>query len=99
WLECGVNDRDGELGLAAFASQEPTPEFATLMGEEYRRLLNSLNDNVLQTVAVAKMEGYTNEEIAARLMCSISTVERKLNLIRQIWGRRAPHDREPGKAE
>jgi DNA-directed RNA polymerase specialized sigma24 family protein len=32
-----------------------------------------------------KMEGYTNEEIARRIGCSLSTVERKLRRIRHEW--------------
>jgi DNA-binding CsgD family transcriptional regulator len=36
-------------------------------------------------VALWKMEGHTNEEIAAKLQRSAGTVERKLQLIRRIW--------------
>jgi DNA-directed RNA polymerase specialized sigma24 family protein len=39
----------------------------------------------LQAIAVWKMEGYVVGEIAARLGCALSTVERRLRLIRQIW--------------
>jgi DNA-directed RNA polymerase specialized sigma24 family protein len=35
--------------------------------------------------AGAKMEGYTNAEIAQRLACSLRTVERRLELIRNTW--------------
>ena len=38
-------------------------------------------------MALAKMEGYTNEEIVGKLNCSLSTVERGLRLIRKIWQR------------
>jgi DNA-directed RNA polymerase specialized sigma24 family protein len=31
------------------------------------------------------VEGYCNEEIAARLGCGLRTVERRLRLIRSIW--------------
>jgi hypothetical protein len=31
------------------------------------------------------MEGYTNEEIAARLGCGLRTVARKLEIIRTAW--------------
>ena len=64
----------------------PTPEFAAIMAEQCDHLLGQLNDDLRQ-VAVAKMEGYTNEEIADRLDCSLSTVERSLRLIRRIWQR------------
>jgi DNA-directed RNA polymerase specialized sigma24 family protein len=53
--------------------------------EECGRLLDALDSDVLRSVAVWKMEGYSNAEIAAKLGRSESTVERKLNLIRQIW--------------
>jgi DNA-binding CsgD family transcriptional regulator len=38
-------------------------------------------------VAVAKMKGCTNEEIAKRLKCSVPTIERKLGRIGTVWGR------------
>ena len=38
-------------------------------------------------VAVWKMEGQTNAAIAARLGCVESTVERKLQRIRDLWSR------------
>jgi DNA-directed RNA polymerase specialized sigma24 family protein len=41
----------------------------------------------LQDVATWKLEGYTNDEIAARLGCVTSTVERKLARIRTMWAR------------
>ena len=72
--------------LAEFFGAEPTPEFAAEVAEEYRRLLDLLGDPELRAVAVWKMEGYSNDEIAAKIQRSIATVERKLNLIRKIWG-------------
>jgi len=38
-------------------------------------------------MAIWKMEGYTNEEIAARIDRAIPTVERKLARIRKLWER------------
>jgi DNA-binding CsgD family transcriptional regulator len=32
-----------------------------------------------------KLEGYTNDEIAAKLGCARRTVERKLRVIRAVW--------------
>ena len=52
-----------------------------------RRLLDRLGDETLRTVAVWKMEGETNAAIAARLGCVTSTVERKLQRIRDLWTR------------
>jgi RNA polymerase sigma factor (sigma-70 family) len=71
-------------GLEQVIGDSPTPEFAAIMADQCDRLLRQLNDD-LRRVAVAKMEDYTNEEIADRLDCSLSTVERGLRLIRKIW--------------
>jgi DNA-directed RNA polymerase specialized sigma24 family protein len=74
-----------EADLAEVIGPEPTPEFAAEVVEEYRRLLDKLGDAELCSVAVWKMEGYTLEEIAARLGRSLRTVERKVQLIRILW--------------
>lgn len=71
--------------LEQVAASEPTPEFALIMAEEVRRLLESLQREDLRSVAVAKLEGETNEEIAARLDCSVRTVANKLKMIRLMW--------------
>jgi RNA polymerase sigma factor (sigma-70 family) len=63
----------------------PTPEFAAQVLDEFRELLERLGDDSLRSVALAKMEGYTNKQIADRLGCIEKTVERKLRSIRKIW--------------
>ena len=74
-----------EADLDQVVGREPTPELAAQMAEDCRRLLERLDDAALQALALLKMEGYTNDELAARLDCGRRTVERKLRLIRQIW--------------
>jgi DNA-directed RNA polymerase specialized sigma24 family protein len=74
-----------EPTLLDVIGREPDPSFAAQVAEECRRLLEHLGDTTLQAVAVWKMEGHTNEEIAAKLGRSVVTVERKLALIRNIW--------------
>ena len=78
-----------EHGLEGIPDPEPTPELAAQVAEECRRLLDVLDDETLRSIAVAKLEGYTNAEIAARLDCVPQTVERKLRLIRNLWAREA----------
>ena len=77
--------RDDVIDLELIAGEEPSPDLVAEMAEEYRRLLGQLGDETLRAVAVWKMEGFTNEEIAAKLACVPRTVERKLRLIRDIW--------------
>lgn len=63
---------------------EPTPEFAAEIVEECHRLLDRLGEPTLRQVALHKMEGWNNEEIARELGCAPRTVERKLRIIRGI---------------
>jgi DNA-directed RNA polymerase specialized sigma24 family protein len=64
---------------------ESTPELVSQFTDECRRLLVELRDKTLRTIALAKMAGCTNEEIAERLNFSVPTIERKLRRVRQIW--------------
>ncbi|HEX5269496.1 MAG TPA: ECF-type sigma factor [Gemmataceae bacterium] len=72
-------------GLGRLPGREPTPEFAALVAEECQRLLSALDDDTLRDLAVLKLEGHSNAEIAARLGCAVRSVERKLALIRELW--------------
>ena len=64
---------------------EPTPELAAQVAEECRRLLDKLGEADLRCIAVWQMEGYTVDEIAARLGRSPRTIARKLTVIRDRW--------------
>jgi DNA-directed RNA polymerase specialized sigma24 family protein len=80
----GARD-DAPVDLDLIADKEPGPDFIAEMAEECRRLLDRLGEESLRSVVMWKMEGFTNEEIAAKLGCVPRTVERKLRLIRAIW--------------
>jgi DNA-directed RNA polymerase specialized sigma24 family protein len=77
----------GADALAALPAPGPSPEFAAEVAEECRQRLEALGDDQLRHVVIDKMEGYTNEEIAARRGWSLGKVERKLRLIRKTWER------------
>ena len=77
----GSSDRE----LATLVGAMPTPEFAVMMADEYRCLLGRLRDESLRQVVRLRMEGYTNEEVASRLSCSLRSVARKLEIIRRNW--------------
>ena len=76
--------------LASIRTGEPTPEAAACVAEECDRLLRMLSDPTLRDVALWKMEGYTNAEIAKKIGRVEGTVERKLALIRQTWEGEVP---------
>jgi RNA polymerase sigma factor (sigma-70 family) len=78
-----------DAALQQVIGDEPTPEFAVQVAEEYQRLLDLLGDETLRRVAVRKMEGHTSDEIAEQLHCSKRTVARKLDAIRIIWSAEA----------
>ena len=63
----------------------PSPWFCAQVAELYVDLISGLRDDDLRSIAVWKMEAYSNEEIASKLECSLRSVERKLALIRRQW--------------
>lgn len=71
--------------LLEVISRDPTPEFAAELAEDVERRLDALNDEGLRQIALWKMEGYRNEEIAKMIHRVPRTVERKLELIRRLW--------------
>jgi RNA polymerase sigma factor (sigma-70 family) len=81
---------EARAGITQVAGREPTPEFAALVAEEFDGLLRRLDDAALREVAMFKLEGHSNEEIAAHQGCGVRTVERKLARIRSIWEKMDP---------
>jgi DNA-directed RNA polymerase specialized sigma24 family protein len=73
---------DSEPSLSEIIGREPTPEFEALMIDQVERAKDLLEDPALRAIAIGKLEGRTNAEIAQQLQCSLSAVERKLRLIR-----------------
>ena len=88
-----LSEAEGQ-GAGDAADPGPTPEFAAQVVDEFRSLLRRLGDDSLRSVALAKLEGYTNRQIAERLGCIEQTVERKLRSIRKIWSAEGEGDRE-----
>jgi DNA-directed RNA polymerase specialized sigma24 family protein len=77
----------GEADLDWLAGDEPSPEFAALMAEEYSRRRAGLRDDSLRQILDLSLEGKSPEEIAERLDCAVRTVKRKLKVIRDTWRR------------
>ncbi len=83
--ECALAGRgQSSNALDDLISQAPTPEFAAQVAEECERRLALLNDRERQTT-VLKLQGFTNQEIADQMVCTVRTVERRLAAIRRIW--------------
>ena len=72
-------------GIHQLPAREPTPEFAAAFAETCEHLFQDLDDPRLREVAVLRMEGYADHEIASRLNCTRSTVQGRLAVIRHQW--------------
>jgi DNA-directed RNA polymerase specialized sigma24 family protein len=79
-----INEGEGNP-LDQIIGSEPSPEFAAMVAEEYRRRLDELGDETLKRIAELKLACYSNEEIRQQLGCSLRTVTLRLELIRKIW--------------
>jgi DNA-directed RNA polymerase specialized sigma24 family protein len=76
---------DGENGtFDQVAGDDLTPDLVVQLAEEFEALLQRLGDDLLRSIAIWRLEGYDNAEIAARLGRSEVAVRRRLRLIRKI---------------
>ena len=79
-----------DIRMSQLIGKEPDPQAAFQVAEECQEILDRFSDTILRAIALWKMEGFTTEEIASKLGCTTRTVERKLQLIRRLWGCGAP---------
>lgn len=85
----GPDDDREARGIEQVLGNGPTAEAIALLSENCLRLLDVLDDDTLRQIARWKLEGFTNDEIAAQLDCTTRRVERKLKRIRELWSERA----------
>jgi RNA polymerase sigma factor (sigma-70 family) len=86
YVASALEDGDAAGALVTnMLGREPEPSLVVQAAEECRRLLAQLEDDQLRQVVLWKIEGFTNEEVAAKLGRSVPTVERKLARIRRLW--------------
>lgn len=83
----GKNIDEGGLpaGIDALADNALSAEYLTTFDDTFGNLLARLPDERQRVIAIHKMEGLTNSEIAEELGCPLRTVERKLSIIRKAW--------------
>lgn len=72
-----------ESNVIEVIGNEPSPEMVMMLQESVDQLFSHLGVGQLQDLAVAKLEGYSNAEIAERFGCSERTIERRLHLVRE----------------
>jgi RNA polymerase sigma factor (sigma-70 family) len=87
-LRRGGRAASSENGLASAADDEPSPEEVAVLRDELASLFERLDahgDPALHATATMRLEGSSNEEIAAQLGCTARTVQRKLHLVERLW--------------
>jgi DNA-directed RNA polymerase specialized sigma24 family protein len=82
---------DSTSGIIMFLDKLSGPErpaeVDAVFTEECERLVALLGDPELQQVALWRLEGFQNTEIAAKLNYTRRTVQRMLKVIREVWER------------
>ncbi len=90
--ECDMHSPDSQSwNLNRLADDIPMAEFADSLDLFCEELLCMLSDK-LREVALLKLNGYTNEEIAKLKGRGLSTVERYLQMIREKWSSAVQQD-------
>lgn len=63
------------------------PEYVAAFNDQLSAAIGRLNDEKTRAIALLKLEGYENRDIARQLELSLSSVERKLRVVREVWSR------------
>jgi RNA polymerase sigma factor (sigma-70 family) len=84
-LDPGGDSSNASWELAQMDAAGPSPAEAALLNEALEWRLESLADSELRQIALWRLEGYSNREIAEQLECTERSVERKLERIRSKW--------------
>ncbi|RLT20262.1 MAG: hypothetical protein DWI29_04120, partial [Planctomycetota bacterium] len=71
--------------LTELADIQPDPEYLAAFNETLAAAVAELTDQKIREIALLKLEGYANAEIAGCLGTSLTAVERKLRIIREAW--------------
>lgn len=74
---------DDEAVMLEVIGNDPSPEMVLMMEESVDQFFSHLGVGQLRDLAVAKLEGDSNADLAERFGCSERTIERRLHLIRE----------------
>jgi RNA polymerase sigma factor (sigma-70 family) len=86
--ELGAGSSDAPLSqweLEQLDARTPTAEEAEVLSEALEKRLATLHEPDLREVAMLKLEGWKNREIAEKMGCVDRTIQRWLDLIRERW--------------
>lgn len=78
-----------DVGLHAISELRDSqlePSIEVMMEDQCQVMLKALSDPILESVVLLKLEGYSNVEIAQNLKYSRRTIQRMLEIVKDIWG-------------
>ncbi len=84
-LPLGDETQSAQWMLEQMDAAGPSPAEAAVLNEALERRLEALVDPELRQIALWRLEGYTNREIADRLDITERSVERRTERIRTKW--------------
>ena len=73
--------------LKELIEREPAPEFVAQFNDSLEWALRQIRDETAREVAILKLEGNTISEMASKLGVCLSTVDRKLRIVKEVWSR------------
>jgi DNA-directed RNA polymerase specialized sigma24 family protein len=76
---------DQPLLLDDLPGPAKSPDLEAILSEGFDRMLETLDEDSLREIALGKLAGLTDRELAKQLKCSRRTITNKLKLIRLTW--------------
>jgi len=80
-----VNDDSIAPGLAQVMDERNLPESTSAVIDACEEMLTLLTNEMVKRTAIMRLEGYSNEEIAVELECSVARVKQRVARAKQIW--------------
>lgn len=80
-----AGDQSGNPGINDVFDEKQIPQMSSELIGTCDEMLEQLGDDTLRQIALLRLEGHGNNEIAESLSVSLATVKRKLKLIREMW--------------
>jgi len=81
----GSGDQSAFVGLADIRDERKMPENTEQILLTCEDLLAKLSDDKLRQTAILRLQGYTNQEIADEMNCSVARTKQRLQRIRELW--------------
>ena len=81
----GDEAESAHWALEQMEASGPSPAEAAVLNEALERRLEALGDPDLRKIALLRLEGHTNREIADQSNCTERSIERRLERIRSKW--------------